>query len=365
MLQSYLRLIWQDLGFEHVDLLTTGTAIPYEISRDPQTRTAMDQEIERSLEAIPGIASVGLADMRPIGFGSMNSFAIPDTGTEKIPTTLAGVSDSYFEAMGYHLLAGRWFQPSDHGRNVTIISERLAKQGWPGESAVGRRVELSGSGLKKEVLEVVGVAHDTVGMFLERPPQGQMYVPRSRNVSTNGLQLLIRVEPGADRAALGPAIRKTLADIDPRLSVSGITSMRDVIRQRTEQPRFYTMAVTLFGSLGLLLTISSVVGVVAFLVRARTYEFGVRMALGATARDVMRSILKYGGKLAVVGITIGLMGAVAAVRLIASMLYQVDPLDPWTMVLAPVGLLLCVLAACYVPARRAMRIDPGQALRSE
>jgi putative ABC transport system permease protein len=212
---------------------------------------------------------------------------------------------------------------------------------------------------------VVGVVADTVGMELARKPGPILFVPHSQQSSGSGIEIVVRMEPGISPASLAPALRTELAAIDPTMVVPDVTTMQSVIDKQLATPKFLTVVLGIFATLALLLSITGILGVVAYLVRARSYEFGVRMALGASPAKILRLILSYGGRLAAIGIAIGLAGAMALSRLLAFFLTDVQPRDPATMATVPLVVLATVLAACYIPARRAMRIDPVQSLRHD
>jgi hypothetical protein len=270
--------------------------------------------------------------------------------------------------MGIPLRAGRRFVDQDRpgAEDVAIVNEIAAKTYWPGENPIGKSVTFTKSFGKPEAARtVVGVVGDTVGLQLTRKAGPAIFVPHSQQLSASGLDIVVRVAPGISAASLAPAVRTELAAIDPTMVVPEVTTMKSVIGKQLAQPRFLTVVLGIFASLALLLSITGILGVVTYLVRARSYEFGVRMALGATPAEILRLILSYGGRLAVIGITIGLAGALALTRLLASFLNDVQPRDPATMATVPLVVLATVLAACYIPARRAMRIDPVQSLRHD
>ncbi len=270
--------------------------------------------------------------------------------------------------MGIPVLAGRAFTADDTptSQPVAIISRKAADQLWPGENPVGSTVSYKVSGkTEPEVRQIVGVVGDTVGFALQSDLAAGFYVPHSQSNRASALQIMVRVEEGMDAAALGSQLRARLASIDNRLSTNAVGTMRSEIGARLARLRFLTVALAVFAGLALLLTITAVGGVVAYLVRARTYEFGVRLALGARPSSVLALILGYGARLAMLGIVLGTGGAWMLTRLVKSFLYQVEPRDALTMTVAPAVILLAVLGACYLPGRRAMRIDPAQALRAE
>ena len=367
MVESLLRLSWKDVGFARENLLTLQTSLPVARFRDAGYRTAMERQIVSGLESVPGVRSVAISDFRPLGSYMFSSFRKNATdGRHSVG--LRAVTASYFETMSIPLRRGRLFSTQDEqgSAQVAILNEEALRQYWPDQEPVGRSILVPGSFGKPEVeREIVGVVGDTVGMVLARKPGPEIYVLQSQDVSASVMEIAVRVEPGIPQTAVIPAIRTELASIDRSFAVDVVQTMQAVIDQQLAQPRFMTLLLGAFGGLALLLTVSGVVGVVAYLVRARTYEFGVRMALGATRLDVLGLILSYGGRLAIVGVVLGVAGALGLTRLLTSFLYEVKPTDAPVLSTAAILLVAAVLAACYASGRKAMGIDPAQALRHD
>jgi putative ABC transport system permease protein len=367
MIESLLRLAWKDVGFARENLLTLETGLPVPQYDDAQYRTAVERKIVTGLESLPGVRSAAITDLRPLGSYMYSSFR-KAAGDEQLHAGLRGVTAGYFETMGIPLLRGRLFSPRDEqgSAQVALISEEAARQYWPGQEPVGKLILVQRSSDRVDVArEIVGVVGNTARMALAQKPGPEIYIPQSQGVSTSAMEIAIRIHPGVPQAAVIPAIRTELAAIDRTFAVEVVQTMQSVIDQQLAQPRFLTMLLGVFGALALLLTVSGVVGVVAYLVRARTYEFGVRMAMGATRANILGLILGYGGRLAMIGVGLGTAGALGLTRLLTSFLYEVKPTDAPLLSATAILLFAAVLAACYASGRKAMGIDPAQSLRHD
>jgi len=260
-------------------------------------------------------------------------------------------------------LRGREFEERDKNDSqpVTIISEEMAQRYWPGEDPIGKSVTLVSFG--RTAFTVVGVVGNIKTISLESDPAPMSYVSTPFAASWNPMNLVIRTsgEPNAQVSAL----RSTIGSIDPNLGVYEIRSVGEILSNSLGSRRFTMFLLAVFAAVALLLACVGLFGVMAYLVSQRTHEIGVRLALGARPGDVFRLVIGRGMALAAGGSVLGLGGAWAIGRFLETMLYQVRPTDPITLASAPVVLLVVALMACYVPARRAMKVDPMVALRYE
>jgi len=260
-------------------------------------------------------------------------------------------------------LRGREFEERDNGdsQQVTIISEEMARRYWPGEDPIGKPVVLVSFGNKP--FTIVGVAGDVRGAALDSDPGPMAYTPTPFAASWNPMNLLIRTsgEPAAQVAA----VRSTLGSIDPNIPVYDVRTLDELLANSLGSRRFTMFLLAVFAGVALLLACVGLFAVMAFLVSQRTHEIGVRLALGARPGDVFGLVIGRGMSLAAVGSALGVGGAWAIGRFLESMLYQIKPTDPLTLAAAPVALMVVALLACYVPARRAMKVDPMVALRYE
>jgi putative ABC transport system permease protein len=285
-------------------------------------------------------------------------------------TEIRPISANYFSAMQIPILGGRAFQPTDFTSSVpvAIINETLAREWWPGQNPIGDRVvmgEYQGRQyvkLAQPAYQVIGVVADTK-MRLDAPAPDMVYVPASQGWSLTGsADWVIRTSAPTGIAA---ELRKAITDVSPDQRITLVEPFTQLIGASVAEPNFIALLMGTFGGLALALTLVGVYGVLSFQMAQRTHEIGVRIALGATRRDVWRLVIGRAAKVAIIGVVIGLLSAFALTRLMVSLLYQVQPTDP--VIFASVAALVLVVAllAAYVPARRAMRVDPMVALRYE
>jgi putative ABC transport system permease protein len=272
------------------------------------------------------------------------------------------VSPGYFRTMGIPL-RGREFEERDNNDapQVTIISEEMARRYWPGEDPIGKSVTLVSFG--KTPFMVIGVAGNVRTVALDSDAAPMSYTSTPFAASWNPMNFAIRTS--GDPASQAAAVRSTLAYIDPNVAVYEVRTADEIVAGTLGSRRFTMFPLAVFAGVALLLACVGLFGVMAYLVSQRTHEIGVRLALGARPGDVFRLVIGRGMTLASVGSVLGLGGAWAIGRFLESMLYQVRPTDPITLASAPVVLLVVALLACYVPARRAMKVDPMVALRYE
>jgi putative ABC transport system permease protein len=278
---------------------------------------------------------------------------------------IAGVG--YFRTMGISVLKGRDFEQRDrHGSPpVVIITEEFARQYFPNEDPLGKRIQPGISTYDDEdspMREIVGVVGDIRNRTLNTEPKPAYYVPQTQ-VPFSGMTMVVKTtnEP----RGLVSGMTKEVAAMDADLPLFGVKTMREYLSSSVAGPRFNTTLLSIFAGVALVLTLVGLYGVMSYSVAQRTNEIGIRLALGAQTRDVLWMIVKQGSILIVLGLAIGLVGAFAATRLIASLLFGVTAKDPFTFVAAAVLLAVVALLACYIPAWRATKVDPLKALRYE
>jgi putative ABC transport system permease protein len=264
------------------------------------------------------------------------------------------------------LLKGRWFTERDdkNAPAVAIVTEAFAKQFFPGEDAIGKRIIADGSVEpgKPPVREIVGVVGDMHLVSLKIPAKPQIYVPYPQ-FAIQSLSIFMRTQ--VDPGSLTTALRRAVGEIDKEVPVYRPRLLADYRSQSIAQPRLNAMLVSLFALIALLLAAAGIFGVMSYSVTQRTQEIGIRLALGAQRCDVLRLIIGQGMRFVGIGVLVGLIGVFACSRLLQSLLFDVGTTDLRTMFIATVTLAATALCACYIPARRAMRVDPMQALRSE
>jgi putative ABC transport system permease protein len=368
LIRSFLALQRVDPGYDAGDVLTFELSMPFGKYQGGAARRAFFRDLTGRLEALPGVTKVGIVSQLPLtGSGPLSPFAYNEETARNFESVTADgrqISPEYFEAMDAQLIAGRTFTYQDSAGTppVIIIDETLAKLAWPGENAVGKQLQLAPTGEANAFSEVVGVVEHMRQHDLTRDILHQIYYPIGQGTPT---VMTFVVETALDPVSLVPSVRQTVESMDPDLPVSRLTPMSTYLSEGRAQARFSLVLMTVLGAVALVLTAVGVFGVIAYSVSQRTREFGIRLALGEDPRQTKLSVVLSGMRLVLMSIGIGLVSSLVVTRLIAGLLYQVRPADPITF--AGIGLLLAAVAliACYLPARRATRVDPALTLRSE
>ena len=369
LIRSFLRLQQEELGFRPRGVLTARIRLPAaEYGGDRHPNIFYEAALERVL-ALPGVEAAGFVTALPVigGFGPWNFIHAEGrpaaTPAERRGATRRVVTPGYFEAMGIPLMRGRTFARSDvsDAPAIAVISQSLAREFFPGEDPVGRSIVLPGWD-PPVYLEIVGVVDDVRLGPLEYDTRPTMYWPMTQN---GRLSTYMVVRTPGDPAALVPALRAAIRDVDPDVPVSNLRPMSDVVSSSLAQNRFRTLLLGAFAGVALLLAALGLYGVLAQLVGRRTHELGVRIALGADRASVLVWVLRYGMRLTVFGVILGLVGAAATTRVVRGVLFGIEPLDPVTFAGTTIVLLLVAVAAAIVPGWRATRVDPVESLRSE
>jgi putative ABC transport system permease protein len=331
-------------------------------------RRAFLKELETRLLAIPGVRSVGETSQLPLtGSGILQPFAYDEETArnfERVTADFRNASTGFFAALDTRLLAGRYFTDQDRagGPLVIIVDESLAQLAFPGQTAVGQRLQIAPTGSPDMYAEVVGVVEHQRMRDLARDLLPQIYGPIG--IGTPGT-ISIVVEGSVPPVSLSGQVQRAVASLDPDLPVQRLLPLETYVGDALALARFSLVLMTVLSVAALVLTAVGVFGVISYSVSQRTREFGIRLALGENSRHTQLSVVLSGMRLVMVSIGIGLVGSLMVTRLIAGLLYQVRPADPVTF--AAIGLLLAMVAllACYLPARRATRVDPALTLRSE
>jgi putative ABC transport system permease protein len=346
-------------------VLTAFISLPGGRYLDDARRVATYDEIERRVAALPGVRSVGATSHLPLS-GQDSRSGVVIEGREPTPDTptrahLRAVTLDYFRTMGITLLAGRNFSAHDDSEApfVVVVNQTMARRYWPGASPVGKRMRLGGNSVNWR--EVIGVVSDVKHWGFDRPVNPELYLPQKQMV-WDGLTFVLATD--RDPAMLTAAVREQLRAVDPDLPLSRVRTMEDVAAQSIAARRATMLLLGIFGGLALILSAAGIYGVMAQLVALRSAEIGIRMTLGAQPGAVMRLILREGIVQAAIGLSIGIAGGIALMRGFRAVLYQVSPADPITLAAVAVILLGTTLLACFIPARRAMRVDPIAALRN-
>jgi putative ABC transport system permease protein len=359
LMKSFLKLRTVNPGFNVQDLWTLEMSLPPEKYTTTAQAWSFQKRVLERLETLPGVTGVATTSNLPVERGLNYPYTIPGCG--RLTVQLRAISGGYFGVMGVPLLSGREFLNTDQ-TNAAIINEALARRCWPQRNPLGETVGHS---------QVVGVVGDTKEGALDNPALPVVYVPQW-SVPDRFTQMVhgwflaawvIRAKTPLNLKT----VKRVVSAVDPTQPIARFEPMTRLIAGSfaLAKSRFLTVLVDAFAGLALCLAVIGIYGVLSYLVTQRTHEIGIRMALGAQKTDTLRMVIGNGLKLAIAGVAAGILGALALTRFLSSMLYGVKPDDPGTLVLVAVVLLAVALLACYIPARRATKVDPMVALRYE
>ena len=372
LVRSFRRLVNVDIGFPTNNLLTMRMVLPNAKYRKPEDRRAFYDEVLRRVGEIPQVESAGMISFLPLTFGAMQfSFSVEgqqQPSDNNLPAALYRVvSPDYFRAIGIPVDRGRSFDVHDNSQAppVVVINRRLADQFWPNSDPVGRRLKIGPLDSPAPWATVVGVVGDSRQAGLYGDPRLELYVPyaQERRGFVAPRDLIIRTK--GDSSTIAAAVRAAVWNVDKDQPVSNVRTMNQVLSDTVSQEKFQTLLLTLFGGLAVLLACIGLYGLISYAVTNRTNEIGLRLALGAQNADVLTLILKQGVVVTFVGIVVGLSVAFALTRILTGMLFEISPTDPLTFFSAAALLFVVAVLACYVPARRATKVDPLVALRYE
>jgi putative ABC transport system permease protein len=374
MIKGFARLQSVNPGFNPAGVMTMHLQLPISrYNRIPQ-QTAFRRELLSRLNQLPGVQAAMITDI-PFGDNYLDHrFAIDGrppvpVGDEPVVQTLSVMGD-YFGVMQIPMVSGRGFTEMDRENQplVAVVSEELVRRFFPNENPLGARIDFARSNEPHQWMTIVGVARDVKHGTLNEPPGATMYAPFAQADEDwrRWMSLVVRQRGLATTSSgLIAEVKQQVWAIDNQIPVSEIRSMDDWMSVSLARQRFNMMLLGLFAGLAMLLAAVGIYGTMAYRVSQRTNEIGIHIALGAQRTDVLKLVLGDGAKLALAGIAFGIVGAAAVTRVMASLLFDVTPTDPATFVLTTLLLAAVALAACYIPARRAMRVDPMVALRYE
>lgn len=364
--RTFLRLLKLNPGYDPTNLIATQIFVPDEKYKTKDQISGLYSRIAGEVQRIPGVASVGAASGGP-QFGGTETLdvlpegaAAPESGVYP-EASYFNIGPNYFRTMGIPLMKGRDFTAADNASapGVAVVNDTLARRLWPGESAIGKRLQLVKS---KNVLEIIGVVGDTKRFGLGQGVQSEIYFPYMQR--PRWATFLI-VRTNSDTGSVASSLSKSITAVDPELVVSNPSNMEQRIGRALRRPRFNLILLGIFAGAAVLLAAIGTYGVMSFVVAEQTREIGIRSALGARRLHIFRLIIGRGLMLALVGVAIGALAALALTRFLVGFLYGVSGYDPLTFFGVALLLLAVVAIACYLPARRAVRIDPLLALRSE
>jgi predicted permease len=352
------------------------SAVAFKRYAAPQKQgTFFDQVLQR-LGSLPSVLSAGAVTDLPLTRNdTWNGFEIAGMRPSKGTAGYHAVSPHYFRTMEIPLLRGRLLMDSDAADSplVGVISHHIVQKYWPHQNPIGASIvvyRLSSTStpkgtsvqFKPEQLEIVGVVGDVRQLGLDTPPASELYMPY-RQWPSNEMSLVVRTK--AEPLSLIPVIEKKVWSVDPDQPLTEIRTMDQWIAAEAAARWFVSQLIGAFALIALVLATVGIYGVLSYWMRQRTHEIGIRMALGAQKQDVLRMVVGQGLKMALIGVVIGIFGALALTRFLRTLLFEIQPTDPATFAVVAVFLTLVAVLACYIPARRAMRVDPMVALRYE
>jgi putative ABC transport system permease protein len=365
-MQSFARLMKVNPGFSSDHRMTFLLSLPPNRYTPPESQRQFYRQLIERVKGLPGVDSAGITTFMPLSGARRYGYFCPEDtvcrGLGKDPlAALRQVSAGYFETVRTPLLQGRVFNERDTASSplVAMVNQALADRYWPGKNPIGKHVANSRDMIQREV---VGVVANVKFNTLSASDSEEIYVPLEQ--IPGPVATLIVHSPG-DPQALVSAVRSKIAEIDPNLPVTSIASMDSIVANSVAQPRVLAQFVGVFAGFALLLAAIGIYGVMAYSVAARTQEMGIRMSLGAAPSDILRLVVAQGMRLALLGVIIGIAASLALTRLMGTLLFNVKATDPFAFTLASAVLVATALVACYLPARRATRVDPIVVLRFE
>jgi len=366
LLKSFSRLLAVDPGLDPRNVLTMDVALPPAKYDEPQRVTAFYERLLQEAAALPGVEAAGAVSVLPLA-GDDNSNFVQIEGREPLPPGQAlragrrNVSADYFRALGIALKRGRGFAASDarDAQPVLVINEAMARTFFQGEEPVGKRIR---TGDKSPWVEIVGVVGDVRHRGLDVDTRPEMFFPQTQTPSR---RMTLVVRAAGDPRALAAPLRERVRSIDQDQPVGNVRTMEEWVSESVASQRFTAALLGVFAAAAAALAALGLYGVVSYSVAQRTHEIGLRVALGARPRDVLRLVIGQGMTLTLVGVGVGVAAALALTRVISGLLFNVGATDPAVFVAVPLLLGSVALLACYLPARRATKVDPMVALRYE
>jgi putative ABC transport system permease protein len=372
MIRSFEKLNEVDPGFKTGQVLTLGVAfLRVKYPEDEQVAQVFSQILERAA-ATPGVLSAGaISDLPLTGSNISDSFIIegrPPIPKESEPSTEYHIiTPRYFESMGIPLLSGRDVAPTDtrQSPNVVVINDVFARRHFAGENPLGHRLKLQGE--ERDPLLIVGVVSNVRNLALDEQPTPEVYVPFLQDPLFPDYQrsMTMVVRSNSDPGAIAGPLRAAVTSVDKSIPVYALKPLTEHLRDSLARRRFNLILLTVFSCVALALAAVGIYGVISYGVTQRTHEMGIRMALGAKPRDVLRLVVRQAMILVLAGVAIGLLASLALTRLMKGLLFSVSVTDPITFVVISLLMTLIALLACVVPARRATKVDPMVALRYE
>jgi putative ABC transport system permease protein len=376
LVKSFMRLQEVSPGFNSDNLLLVRLSLPPAKYSKREAVTTYFDKILPGIQSLSGVQAVAAANVLPLsGMNVRNDFTIvgrpPLSAAETPAAQTRWVSPGYFQAMGIQLVKGRDFTQHDNERapGVVIVDEALAQRYWPDGNPVGAYLSLDDGSRTPNNMEIIGVARNVKHAELDEQPAATLYgaihqIPEN-NVSFLAANSSLAIRTQTNPLALEAAVRRVVQDVDKDVPVSNPRTMDQFLSASTAPRRFNVLLLMIFACVALILAVTGVYAVMSYSVTQRTQEIGIRLALGAQTRDVLKLVLGQGLKLVFIGTLIGLVGSFISTRFLSSLLFGISAIDPIVFALTPLILLLVALSACYIPARKATKVDPAIALRAE
>jgi putative ABC transport system permease protein len=373
LMRSFQEMRNVDLGFDPAGLLTLNVTLPQRDYGSAERMVDFYDRLRQQVQALPGVTSAGATALLPLGQNT-GDWGIDIDGRERTAENrfhgyLQIITPGYMETMGMPILSGRALEDSDRadGIPVVVINEQMAARYWPGEDVLGERIRIRGQS-EGPWFTVVGIARDIRHNAIVEEPRHEMYFPHAQLALALGgttAAMNVVVHTDGEPLAMASSVRAAVRSIDSNLPVASLRTMDSVVDSALAEPRFTMALLAVFAGVALLLGAVGIYGVLAYTVSRRVHEIGVRMALGARADAIVRMIVSQGIALVGAGVVIGVLVALWATRMLASLLYGVSANDPFVFILVPFVLIITGLAAAWVPARRATKVSPMMALRGE
>jgi putative ABC transport system permease protein len=373
LIKSFWRLQQVDPGFKPENVLSLSLTLPQSKYAEPAQVNQFFQTLIDRINSLPGVQSAAIAYDHPLEANWGDSFTIagrPEPAVGEAPSAnFEPVSSDYFRTVGAQIISGREFSDQDDQNHpgVAIVNEAFMRRFFPNETALGQQI-LPGppgriwKGQRLTKFQIIGVARDVKSGGLSAASEPTYYLPASQAPLAD-MMVLVRTQN--DPSMLVSAVRQTVLDIDPNQPITRVNTMERILAESVAQPRLNMALMTLFGVLALTLAAIGIYGLMSFMVTQRRQEMGIRMALGAQVRDVLQLVIRQGMFLALIGESIGLLGALALTRLMQNLLFGVTPTDAAIFIGVFALVTIVTLLACYLPARRATKVDPLVALRYE
>ncbi|HEY0321334.1 MAG TPA: ABC transporter permease [Pyrinomonadaceae bacterium] len=372
LLKSFNRLLSVDPGFDPNNVLTMNVSLPQRGYEEPPKRANFYREAVERISRLPGVETASAVSILPLSPTTQsgtttaeNSVVGPDDLS--VEADWRWITPGYFKTMSATLLKGRYFTEEDKegSPRVAIVDESFARRFYPNEDAIGKRIKRGGFKSENPWMTIVGIVKYISNKRLDTGSHVQAYFPYYQDPQPNSMSLAVRTNRSVDASSMSASVRQAVQEVDRNQPIYNIRTMQQVVSESVAQQRLSMLLLVVFACAALLLAAVGLYGVLAYLVNMRTHEIGIRMALGASGRDVLKMIVGQGMLLTLIGIAIGLVGAFALTRIMSSLLFDVRATDPVTFIVVSLVLASVAFLACLIPARRATRVDPMTALRYE